>query len=540
MKSKSIIKILVLGLVIGAITLLNTARVQAIECTSDDKSVIISVDNIGIDGKNKVKTKIEDWNEDAKTIFSIFYITNVNQEKLNTYAQNEKSVNTTTRIKVSNNAIKAELNGEKIEIENINGNKYAVINETLRYTNTGIEPGQNKDIEYINFSNVIKVNNEYGEYYDTNKLKLKIYITETDSEEYYVENNIRIQSINEPYDYRIRYVNKYGREYASGGMGGGDFEDKKYLEWYYYNELTGMYYIPKNANLKDVYLELTINVKQGDTIEVNDVGTLYYAGVKKEKNWDEIDGEYEEIYYIYKNSLDKIKNYSEPKSFCAKTKSGYNLIRHIYQNYALDENEYEEEVTGNINTNTTNGKMNILFSGNGNAKFESTEISKTDTLYKKIEKGLKDTNDFKWENVVGIWAYDLYVVEGEYKGPLNITFNVGSEIEGKEYIVGHLKHGLELEYFRGTVKDGKITITVDELSPFVIAVNETADYVLGDVDGNGKIDAKDAVMILKHVAHNITLTEKELLAADTNKDGKVDAGDAVQILKYVAHNITEF
>ncbi len=66
------------------------------------------------------------------------------------------------------------------------------------------------------------------------------------------------------------------------------------------------------------------------------------------------------------------------------------------------------------------------------------------------------------------------------------------------------------------------------------------DYILGDVDGNGKIDAKDAVMILKHVAHNITLNEKQLLAANTNKDKKVDAGDAVQILKYVAHNITEF
>ncbi len=64
--------------------------------------------------------------------------------------------------------------------------------------------------------------------------------------------------------------------------------------------------------------------------------------------------------------------------------------------------------------------------------------------------------------------------------------------------------------------------------------------MIGDVNADGLIDAQDAVMILKHVAHNITLTEKELLAADTNKDGDVSAQDAVQILKYVAHNITEF
>ncbi len=70
----------------------------------------------------------------------------------------------------------------------------------------------------------------------------------------------------------------------------------------------------------------------------------------------------------------------------------------------------------------------------------------------------------------------------------------------------------------------------------------TIDYLLGDVDGNGKVDAQDAVMILKYVAHNITLTEKQLLAANTtkDKDGTVDAQDAVQILKLVAHNISKF
>lgn len=66
--------------------------------------------------------------------------------------------------------------------------------------------------------------------------------------------------------------------------------------------------------------------------------------------------------------------------------------------------------------------------------------------------------------------------------------------------------------------------------------------IIGDVDGNGEIDAQDAVMILKYVAHNIELDEQQLLAANTTKDtdGTVDAQDAVQILKYVAHNISEF
>lgn len=63
---------------------------------------------------------------------------------------------------------------------------------------------------------------------------------------------------------------------------------------------------------------------------------------------------------------------------------------------------------------------------------------------------------------------------------------------------------------------------------------------IGDVDQNGQIDAQDAVMILKYVAHNITLSEEALKVANADGIGDVDAQDAVMILKYVAHNITEF
>ena len=64
--------------------------------------------------------------------------------------------------------------------------------------------------------------------------------------------------------------------------------------------------------------------------------------------------------------------------------------------------------------------------------------------------------------------------------------------------------------------------------------------IMGDVDQNGKVDAQDAVQILKYVAHNIELSEEQLKVANTDGIGKVDAQDAVMILKYVAHNITEF
>ena len=55
---------------------------------------------------------------------------------------------------------------------------------------------------------------------------------------------------------------------------------------------------------------------------------------------------------------------------------------------------------------------------------------------------------------------------------------------------------------------------------------------LGDVNGDGNINAKDALEVLKHSVGKITLTADQQVAADVNKDNKIDAKDALEILKY--------
>ena len=56
--------------------------------------------------------------------------------------------------------------------------------------------------------------------------------------------------------------------------------------------------------------------------------------------------------------------------------------------------------------------------------------------------------------------------------------------------------------------------------------------LLGDVNEDTKIDAKDALMVLKFAVNKIELTADQQLAADVNKDTKIDAKDALEILKY--------
>lgn len=63
------------------------------------------------------------------------------------------------------------------------------------------------------------------------------------------------------------------------------------------------------------------------------------------------------------------------------------------------------------------------------------------------------------------------------------------------------------------------------------ATKSYAIVVLGDVNGNGRIDAADANQIACHAAGSVVLSGAALEAADTNRDGKVDAKDAEWICK---------
>lgn len=70
--------------------------------------------------------------------------------------------------------------------------------------------------------------------------------------------------------------------------------------------------------------------------------------------------------------------------------------------------------------------------------------------------------------------------------------------------------------------------------------SEKPPYTPGDVNNDGSIDPKDAVLVLRHAAALITLSGDQLKAADVNGDNTVDPKDAVKILRYAAKLITSF
>ncbi|MBO5758057.1 MAG: S8 family serine peptidase [Clostridia bacterium] len=76
-------------------------------------------------------------------------------------------------------------------------------------------------------------------------------------------------------------------------------------------------------------------------------------------------------------------------------------------------------------------------------------------------------------------------------------------------------------------------------SPYVVAVQLAVDdSALGDVDGDGIITNKDALMLLQAANDLLNLTEEQFLRADINKDGELSASEALRILQYVSGKVT--
>ena len=73
-----------------------------------------------------------------------------------------------------------------------------------------------------------------------------------------------------------------------------------------------------------------------------------------------------------------------------------------------------------------------------------------------------------------------------------------------------------------------------------VSVIKPVTYVLGDINGDTKIDAKDALMALKFAVGKAELTDVQKLAGEVDGKEGINAGDALQILRFSVNKITQF
>lgn len=68
----------------------------------------------------------------------------------------------------------------------------------------------------------------------------------------------------------------------------------------------------------------------------------------------------------------------------------------------------------------------------------------------------------------------------------------------------------------------------------------SSDYILGDVDMDSRVTARDAVELQKYLAGITTFDDIQKSVADTNGDGQINIFDVTRIQRFVAGMIDEF
>ena len=153
-------------------------------------------------------------------------------------------------------------------------------------------------------------------------------------------------------------------------------------------------------------------------------------------------------------------------------------------------------------------------------------------------KSSPDINMLDWSRVA-----DFADVVSYYKGCIDLrknfdafsdgTHTAGDSMQKFDVPAGVIGYSLDnlagaqgqwsnvLVYFNGTGKDVEVTLP-----------GGAAGTEMGDVDGDGKVSAKDALVILRYTINLTKLSDEQLALADVDGDGKVSGKDAMLIQRF--------
>jgi len=131
---------------------------------------------------------------------------------------------------------------------------------------------------------------------------------------------------------------------------------------------------------------------------------------------------------------------------------------------------------------------------------------------------------------------------------LNLTLNDGSTVPTENNIVYIDQNGTaEFTVYPSSLESGKTySICLSSSGSDFPTLTKVASfkaylaYMLGDVDANGKVETRDALLTLRNAAELETFTDIQKLAADVDKNGRVETRDALQILRFAAEIIDSF
>ena len=106
-------------------------------------------------------------------------------------------------------------------------------------------------------------------------------------------------------------------------------------------------------------------------------------------------------------------------------------------------------------------------------------------------------------------------------------------IFGSELTLDGIEYYIEASDGVNTVYKGSADV------PYTVVIKDASLISrIGDVDGNGQVTTKDALMLIEALNGDLLLTDDEFRRADLNGDGQLSSAEALRILQYVNGKIT--
>lgn len=418
--TKTKIKYLIMA-ILFVITLIifNTNTVNATNIESNDKKVF--VENKAQEGlitnikSNIINNTINIYLE--IDFYKMYDVTKGNTDNIT----NDGYVYESIYIEIPNNidSVTNKNTGKNLEITNVNGKKYLKYDEKLFKKQITCKEDMGNDEGMITLQykekNVIK---------EENKLQIS-----------YIPVN-SIAAFMNIVDENGKYIGGRQNTYE----GGPDGSTANISTAYDYN---------------NAYYELSILANSGSAINIKGLGNFKYEKTKEDNGQKE---------YIYKMKIadTSIFTHAQKLSFFFEILN-QNDNKKVY--YQIDFN-IEGETRKTYEVKDTNKNVGILLNG-------ATEVGvslKADVIDEKNGAYIEMTNNIKnKDNYITIGAYDIDLVGGKYEGELLITFDLGTENNGKKVHIWHQKANGTVEHFNEIVENGKVTVKVTELSPFLLA-----------------------------------------------------------------------
>lgn len=426
--------LLAISIVFFALCLFNTNTVNAVVHTDTSKWDVkvpneIEKDLIfGLNGANEDTIYLE---LDPFKLWSLSKDTN----KLNTIVKSDNKVYQDIYVGVQDNVneIINKDNNSKLEITQIDNKNYVKIEVAILY----------------------KTGNTYFPVNEKNKYNLQLKNQNGELTEMII-NTIALPTEAKGYGSWLEIVdennNYIGSEeyYLNGQVGSswpGGSTTAVYTAYNYYGD----------------YYKLSLSVNAGNSITIDKIGTLTYVGTEVSNKLAT-----PTTMYVYKKKIEDTSLLSKAQHYDlmveivdSQTNQGaynsisFSVIGETRQNYVV--NDESKKIGISLNGATDVG-----------VSLKADTINENDNTYIEMKNSITNNKNYIW-----ISAYDIKLVGGNYKGELVITFDLGVENNGRTVYIVHKKSDGSFEDFKSIVENGKVTIKVDELSPFLIGYEKT-------------------------------------------------------------------